>query len=350
MRATLFLLALSSCLAATAAPLAARATPPKGWIQSILEPYNEYNTRYLRVGCHKQHHTQFFKDCCSPMKVGETLEKNRKPECVVTYTAPAPSAPAPVQAKPTTAPVVDAATDAAEAEAEEDDLEECDDEDDVVEEDDDEECAADTDSDDEEDEEADDEEDCEDEEEAEPTALPTAQPTSAPKPSSAPEPSSSTPKPSSPAPEPTSSATPAPTSAEAPTSSSKPPATTTKESSSSPKPTEAPESDDEETFTGGQATFYDQNGNAGACGNFRKDSDLIVAMDYRFYGPLNKKSDFCGRKVVITNTDNGKTVTATVEDACPSCKNKNSLDLSRGAYNAIGAEEKGILPIKWHFA
>ncbi|TFL07479.1 hypothetical protein BDV98DRAFT_587968 [Pterulicium gracile] len=359
MRATLFLVALSSSLAVSAAPLAARATPPKGWIQSILEPYTEYNARYMRVGCHKQHHTQFFKDCCSPMKTGETLEKNRKPECVVTYVAPASSAPAPAQAKPTTAPVVDAATgtdaeiddgeDYSAEEDDEEDLEECDDEEDVVEEDDDEECPADTGD----DEEADDEEDCEEEEEAEPTALPT-QPASTPKPSSAPEPSASAPKPSSTAPARTSSAAPppAPTSAEEPTTSSKPPATTTPESSSTPKPTEAPSSGDdgEENFSGGQATFYDQNGNAGACGNFRKDSDLIVAMDYRFYGALNKKSEFCGRKVVITNTDNGKTVTATVEDACPTCKNKTSLDLSRAAFNAIGAEEKGVLPIKWHFA
>jgi rare lipoprotein A (peptidoglycan hydrolase) len=56
----------------------------------------------------------------------------------------------------------------------------------------------------------------------------------------------------------------------------------------------------------------------------------------------------CGQRVYITNTDNGKSVAATVWDTCPGCGHE-SLDLSTGAFNAIGAESTGVLPIVWSF-
>jgi len=40
-------------------------------------------------------------------------------------------------------------------------------------------------------------------------------------------------------------------------------------------------------------------------------------------------SGWCGRKVVVTNTANGKTMSATVADTCPGCS-YGSLDLSTG--------------------
>lgn len=60
------------------------------------------------------------------------------------------------------------------------------------------------------------------------------------------------------------------------------------------------------------------------------------------------KASDCGRKVRITNTQNGKTVTATVEDKCPGCQgNPNSLDLSKAAFDAIASEAQGVVPISW---
>merc|ERR1712093_762127 len=73
----------------------------------------------------------------------------------------------------------------------------------------------------------------------------------------------------------------------------------------------------------GQATFFYQNGNPGACGNYNKDSAKVVALDYRMYS----NGDHCGKTV------NGKSVVATVADMCPSCASSGSLDLSTGAFD-----------------
>ncbi|GAA5913583.1 RlpA-like double-psi beta-barrel domain-containing protein [Sporobolomyces salmoneus] len=102
------------------------------------------------------------------------------------------------------------------------------------------------------------------------------------------------------------------------------------------------------TFTG-QATYFYQNGVAGACGNVNPDSAYIVALDYRLYGDMGKKSKYCGKSLTITNTDNGKSVVATVADACPTCSTQKSLDLSTAAFGAIGDYDTGILPIKWYW-
>jgi expansin (peptidoglycan-binding protein) len=97
------------------------------------------------------------------------------------------------------------------------------------------------------------------------------------------------------------------------------------------------------------ATYFYQNGVAGACGTVHSDSDYIVATDYRRYGDLSKQSDLCGKKVLITNTKNGKTVICTVADACPTCNNGNSLDLSEGAFKEIASLDDGMVPISYTY-
>ncbi|GAA5955861.1 hypothetical protein JCM3765_000021 [Sporobolomyces pararoseus] len=97
----------------------------------------------------------------------------------------------------------------------------------------------------------------------------------------------------------------------------------------------------------GQATYFYQGGVAGACGKVNPDSAYIVALDYRLYGDLGKVSKYCGKSLTITNTANGKSIVATVADACPSCNSKYSLDLSEAAFGAIGEYDTGILPINW---
>lgn len=90
-----------------------------------------------------------------------------------------------------------------------------------------------------------------------------------------------------------------------PTTSSRTVATTTTTTSAAPVPTVKP-------FVG-QATFFYQNGNPGACGVWNDDSTPLVALDYRLYGNLNQQSQYCGRSLTITNTDNGKSVVAIVQ-------------------------------------
>ncbi|KAH9001158.1 expansin family protein [Lactarius akahatsu] len=100
---------------------------------------------------------------------------------------------------------------------------------------------------------------------------------------------------------------------------------------------------------GGQATFFYQNGVAGACGKVHSDDDLICALDERFYGDPGVRSAYCDQKVRITNTKNGKTVTVTVADDCPTCLNRNSIDLSEAAFKAIAPLSDGIASIEWSF-
>ncbi|GAA5865426.1 hypothetical protein JCM1840_001571 [Sporobolomyces johnsonii] len=98
------------------------------------------------------------------------------------------------------------------------------------------------------------------------------------------------------------------------------------------------------TYTG-VATFFYQDGVAGACGNVNSDSTPLVALQTAMYG----SGQYCGKTVEITNTANGKSVTATVQDECPGCSSATSLDLSTGAFDQIGDEATGVLPITWHF-
>ncbi|KAI9446345.1 plant expansin [Lactarius indigo] len=146
------------------------------------------------------------------------------------------------------------------------------------------------------------------------------------------------------------------------TSSTKPPPSTSApkpspSTSSTPKPKASPTpvshspegSSSSEVNTGGQATFFRQNGVAGACGKVHSDDDLICAMDQIRYGDPGAKSALCGKQVRITNTENGKTVTVTVADDCPTCKNANSIDLSVAAFKAIATLEQGVASIAWSF-
>jgi hypothetical protein len=102
-------------------------------------------------------------------------------------------------------------------------------------------------------------------------------------------------------------------------------------------------------ITGGFATFYTQDGNFGACGNKHKDSDFIAAMNVARYGNTGVHSSLCGKTVKITNVQNKQSVKVIVADACPGCKNSNSIDLSTGAFNQIAKPEEGMVPIEWSF-
>lgn len=76
---------------------------------------------------------------------------------------------------------------------------------------------------------------------------------------------------------------------------------------------------------------------------------LTPIKDSALYGDGSNNSPLCGKKVIITNTQNGKTVTVTVADDCPTCDGENSIDLSVAAFNAIANESEGVVPISWVF-
>jgi hypothetical protein len=59
--------------------------------------------------------------------------------------------------------------------------------------------------------------------------------------------------------------------------------------------------------------------------------------------------DLCGKRVEITNLANGKTVTATVADECPTCDNSKSIDMSVATFEAIALKSVGLILIEWRY-
>jgi hypothetical protein len=58
----------------------------------------------------------------------------------------------------------------------------------------------------------------------------------------------------------------------------------------------------------------------------------------------------CGRQVEIVNLANGKSVKVTVADACPTCDNEQSIDLSVAAFEQLADLGVGTFAIKSRFA
>ncbi|KAI9269361.1 RlpA-like double-psi beta-barrel-protein domain-containing protein-containing protein [Sporodiniella umbellata] len=96
----------------------------------------------------------------------------------------------------------------------------------------------------------------------------------------------------------------------------------------------------------GKATFFTPN--QGACGDWNDNYDMIAALSGEIYGSYSKKSDVCGRKVLVTNKANGKSVKVTIKDACETC-DKTHIDLSPAAFAKIGKFDTGILKVEWHY-
>ncbi|GAA5985200.1 hypothetical protein JCM5350_004270 [Sporobolomyces pararoseus] len=129
----------------------------------------------------------------------------------------------------------------------------------------------------------------------------------------------------------------------APTTSYTPPKTTTQAYVAPKTTTQAPASSSFSGSYSGRATFYSQGGAAGSCGNYNSDSAYIVAVNAN-----QMNSGMCGKSVTIRNTSNGKQINAQVADTCPGCS-YGSLDLSMGAFGALGDYDQGVLPISWSF-
>jgi len=101
----------------------------------------------------------------------------------------------------------------------------------------------------------------------------------------------------------------------------------------------------EDTMTGRGTYFYV---GLGACGEYNKNSDHIVALSPEEYGSSDEVSSHCGQYVHITNLDNGESVYAMVRDECPGCSG-GDLDMSPSAFSTIGPESQGVLRIQWYY-
>ncbi|GAA5980238.1 hypothetical protein JCM5350_000883 [Sporobolomyces pararoseus] len=124
-----------------------------------------------------------------------------------------------------------------------------------------------------------------------------------------------------------------------PTSTWSPEPTTT--TTQAPKQTQQASTSSFSGSYSGQATFYSQNGVAGSCGAVHGDYDMIAAVS----AAMNPSSH-CGQTATVKNTQNGKTISVKLVDTCPGC-GYGSLDLSMGAFGALGDYDQGVLPITW---
>jgi len=281
-----------------------RRAPPPGWRFDLLEDYQVYHTRYLALDCEAKHSTTFFDQCCHPLLASQKLE-DRAFEC-----SPSSAASASASAAEPTSTISTPADDA------DDD---CDEEPTSTPDDDDEDC-----------------EDGDGQEGDDNSVPPVVISTHVTHATQATQTHQTT----------HDTATPTPTLKPKPTSTKvAPKPTSTKAAAPAPKPPSSSSS----LFTDGFATFFFQNGVAGACGTVHKDTDFVAAIDQARYGDSGKKSSLCGQQVKITNPANGKSVTVTIADDCPTCLNKDSIDLSRSAFNAIATEEEGMVKINWSF-
>ncbi|GAA5933736.1 hypothetical protein JCM10213_008579 [Rhodosporidiobolus nylandii] len=85
----------------------------------------------------------------------------------------------------------------------------------------------------------------------------------------------------------------------------------------------------------------------------RHQTVRVVALPSKTYAG----GKYCGKKIRIIRTsanqqgeNEGRQVVATVTDECPTCENANSLDLSVGAYQALGGTQaEGQFSVSWKF-
>jgi len=296
-------LTLFGSVSALVLPRISEKPPPPGWNHELLEDYMTYHIRYLSIKCHKKHDTQFFEDCCHPLLATETLEEARLPECIPP-------------------PKVEETFDDGDG----DEGDDGDDDDEGV---------------------SDpapisllseggDEESHEDGESHETGEVHVegGEPQEGGEPVEGGEPQDGD----------------APAAKKGKGKGGDAPATEGGEESNNGGASGGGlESLVGDIITGGFATFYEQEGLAGACGDHHSDDEFIAALDFRRYGDVDAKSEHCGKRIRIVNNNNGKTVEALVADACPTCVNADCVDLSHAAFNSIATPEEGMVPISWSF-
>ncbi|KAK9893541.1 hypothetical protein P389DRAFT_147822 [Cystobasidium minutum MCA 4210] len=93
---------------------------------------------------------------------------------------------------------------------------------------------------------------------------------------------------------------------------------------------------------------FSQNGRPGACGNKRSDNDYIVALHPSLYNNGAR----CGQKISLTNKATGKTLTAEVQDLCPSCGGNTpgpQIDLSKKLFDDLSNGADGIFQVTYGF-
>ncbi|ENH69276.1 hypothetical protein FOC1_g10004812 [Fusarium oxysporum f. sp. cubense race 1] len=110
----------------------------------------------------------------------------------------------------------------------------------------------------------------------------------------------------------------------------------------------APANEQPQIFTGGSATWvYQPNAIPGDCGWVSRDSDFVVALDYRKYDRSK-----CGQSIRVTVTSGrriGAVIDVTIVDVCYTCVNENSMDLSTGAFRAFSPLDDAVVNVNCQY-
>ncbi|KAL7411013.1 RlpA-like double-psi beta-barrel-protein domain-containing protein-containing protein [Mrakia frigida] len=100
--------------------------------------------------------------------------------------------------------------------------------------------------------------------------------------------------------------------------------------------------------SGSRFTYYDTSVGLGSCGVLHQNSEYTVALnsaDMASYGS-SYPSPACGKSIWVTY--GGKTVSATIQDTCPSC-GSGELDLSAGLFSALADHSLGVIYGSWGY-
>jgi hypothetical protein len=84
----------------------------------------------------------------------------------------------------------------------------------------------------------------------------------------------------------------------------------------------------------------------GNCGQYNRDSDLIVAIGKGLYD-RNGGSN-CDQWVEIVNVANGRKAYGKTRDSCQSCTD-NDLDMSPAVFQKLASLGTGRITVSWHF-
>lgn len=83
----------------------------------------------------------------------------------------------------------------------------------------------------------------------------------------------------------------------------------------------------------------------GSCTGNDKARNRGDSSDSHGEGSKGEHGESVGTGIIMTD-DAIKSVTVTIADACPTCKNSNSIDLSSAAFKKIATLEQGMVGSK----
>lgn len=104
------------------------------------------------------------------------------------------------------------------------------------------------------------------------------------------------------------------------------------------------------TFSG-DGTFYTTG--LGSCGITSQDTDMIAALSFKTMDLTNpgnpNHNPMCGRKVRAFSATNTEGIIVSIVDTCAGCAGAHDLDFSPTAFDLLGLETVGRIPITWEY-